>query len=200
MLMEFLSAIKQTLNGNLSKSLDVLIQEKTTEINAKVDGKANQTSIGVTTDAGGTSTRGSIFAKLNKFLTDWNATRAGYLDTTISSRATQTSVNNLQTTANAIKAKMDGISSSSGVVKRVQRGVFSYYSNTTIATIDISAINPNKSIVLLNGDSEARPTNGDGNPAVILEQLSDTSIQIRSTAKGYIVTGMRISWQVIEFY
>lgn len=52
MLMEILSAIKHTLNGNLSKSLDVLIQEKTTEINAKVDGvnarvdiKASQESI-----------------------------------------------------------------------------------------------------------------------------------------------------------
>lgn len=37
MLMEIFSAIKHTLNGNLSKSLDVLIQEKTTEINAKVN-------------------------------------------------------------------------------------------------------------------------------------------------------------------
>lgn len=52
MLMEIFSAIKQTLNGNLSKSLDVLIQEKTTEINSKVDGvntkvdtKASQASI-----------------------------------------------------------------------------------------------------------------------------------------------------------
>lgn len=52
MLMEIFSAIKQTINGNLNKPLDVLIQEKTTEINAKVDGvnarvdtKASQTSI-----------------------------------------------------------------------------------------------------------------------------------------------------------
>lgn len=198
MLMEFLSAIKQTINGNLSKSLDVLIQEKTTEINTKVDGKANQTSVGITNDTGGTSTAGSIFAKLNKLLTDWNATRAGYLDTTISSRATQTSVNILQTTANAIKAKTDGITSGGSVVKSVQRGISVEPSVQQTRKISISTVNPLKSLVLIDGSTNTVANSHHSNPVIF--SFTANEIVISASANLGIENQLSISWQVIEFY
>ena len=52
------------INNDMSKPLDVLIEEKTGAVNA----------------TGGTTTTGGIFAKLNKLLTDWTTTRAGKID------------------------------------------------------------------------------------------------------------------------
>lgn len=74
---------------------------------AEVETKASQTSvntantnintintnIGATNNTGGSSTTGTVMAKLNAILTwftgTWTSARAGYLDTTVSSRATQ---------------------------------------------------------------------------------------------------------------
>jgi len=38
-------AIKKVINSNLNKSLDILIQEKATETNSKIDNRASQTSV-----------------------------------------------------------------------------------------------------------------------------------------------------------
>lgn len=57
--------IQKTVNSNLGKPLDTLIEEKTGTVNA----------------TGGTAIAGGIFAKLNKLLTDWTTARAGKIDT-----------------------------------------------------------------------------------------------------------------------
>ena len=46
------------------------------EINSKIDGL-----LGATGNTGGSTSAGTVMAKLNKILTDWTATRAGYIDT-----------------------------------------------------------------------------------------------------------------------
>ncbi len=51
-----------------------------------IDGK-----IGTTTDTGGTASAGSIFAKINKLLTDWTSTRAGRIDSIYANTETSTS-------------------------------------------------------------------------------------------------------------
>lgn len=165
-------AIKKAINSNLSKSLDVLIQEKTTETNNKIDSvdskvQTGNNTIGATNNTGGSTISGTVFAKLNRLLTDWTTTRAGYLDT--------------------INANV-GTLINGRVVKSVQRGV------TTSFTIPLSPINPLKSQVTLYGTSYASSSQ------IRLPYVqSITSTQLILNAVGF-GSGESFSWQVIEFY
>lgn len=98
-------AIKKTINSNLNKPLDLLIQENITETHNKVD-NANE-KLGLTPDTGGSFNSGSIFAKINKLLTDWTTTRAGYLDSSISSRASQVTVDSLSQKVNNLELQIN---------------------------------------------------------------------------------------------
>ena len=69
--------IKETL---ISKFSDVVSRI------TGIDGK-----IGTATDTGGTASAGSIFAKINKLLTDWTSTRAGRIDSIYTNTETSTS-------------------------------------------------------------------------------------------------------------
>jgi len=130
-------AIKKAINSNLNKSLDVLIQEKTGNIN----------------DTGGTTTAGSIFAKLNKLLTDWTTARASKID-------------NIDTNVNSLIGGR--------VVKSVQRGVLIAVTiNTTV--ISINSINKDKAMVVLNSYF-----NHQNNRNAVLTEFTNTSITIQS--------------------
>lgn len=198
-------AIKKAINSNLNKSLDLLIQEKTIEINNKIENNASQKSIvnldtkvqtgnnliGVTTDAVGTNTLGSVFAKLNKLLTDWTTTRAGFLDTTISSRASQDTVNNINANVGAL---VNG-----RVVKSVQRGLVTPGGGHSPLGISVSTINPDKSIVILNGEWGLwDSSSGDTSWSPYLVDLQSNLLFITGAMSAY--TSAKVSWQVIEFY
>ena len=101
------------INSNLGKPLDTLITEKADEVKTATASQTSintvTTSIGETNNTGGTATAGSIFAKLNKLLTDWTTARAGKIDsidTTVSSRASQASITTLQNTVNTINGNV----------------------------------------------------------------------------------------------
>lgn len=111
--------IKRSVNTNLNKPLDTLITEKSTETNGKIDSKASQTSVtsmdtkvGVTSDAAGTSSTGTIFSKMNKLLTDWDTARAAKIDTIATDvTSLKTSVvNGKQAVVNAINGSLGYVS------------------------------------------------------------------------------------------
>ena len=107
--------IKRSVNTNLNKPLDTLIMEKSTETNGKIDSKASQTSVtsmdtkvGVTSDAAGTASAGTLFGKMNKLLTDWTTARAAKIDTIATDvTSLKTSVvNGKQAVVNAINGSL----------------------------------------------------------------------------------------------
>ena len=174
-------AIKKAINSNLNKSLDVLIQEKVTETNGKVDSKANQTSvdgidtkIGATNNTGGTASAGSIFAKLNTLLTDWTTTRAGYIDN--------------------INTKVDSLVNGK-VVKSVQRGFFSGSSTKTPAGVLINhnAVDLNKSLLFVSGFK----ANYAGSGLITASRSSTNFLMEGSSTTTY---AYEFSWELIEFY
>lgn len=61
---------------------DFDIMGKCKKILSRLDllGEEVEEVLGQTDDTGGTNSSGSVMAKLNKLITDWTATRAGYLD------------------------------------------------------------------------------------------------------------------------
>lgn len=199
-------AIKKAINSNLNKSLDVLIQEKSTETNSKIDSKSSQSSvddvkslvqdgnnlIGSTNNNGGTATSGSIFAKLNKLLTDWTTTRAGYVDTTISSRASQSGLNTLQGTANTINANVGALVNGMHI-KSIQKLslVISSQGNTGSFYFNLqSPVNTAKSIIL-QGACEL--TN-----KYSLNFYDNTRLTMRIYQASFIEETVEL--QIIEFY
>lgn len=77
-----------TIFGKISDIKETLTT-KFSEIISKIAGIDSK--IGTTTDTGGTSSAGSIFAKINKLLTDWTSTRAGRIDSIYTNTETSTS-------------------------------------------------------------------------------------------------------------
>ncbi len=167
-------AIKKAINSNLNKSLDVLIQEKTTETNGKVD--STDTKIGATNDTGGTASAGSVFAKLNKLLTDWTTTRAGYLDTI------NTNVGTL------INGR---------VVKSVQYGVLIPTAKTKVSTISHNAVDTQRSVIFITGGQSSASAYV---PPYIKGRTSNNFVLELDVGYGEFFPTYPIGWQVIEFY
>ncbi len=202
-------AIKKAINSNLNKPLDVLIQESATELNTKVDGRASQTSldsvknlvqdgnnlVGANNNSGGSIGVGSISARINKLLTDWTTTRAGYVDTAISSRASQSSLNTLQGTANTINANVGSLVNGR-VVKSVQRGVVTLNSSTNSPNYKVPhiAVDINKSILILNGWSRYNGGGYDSSPVIASREPFAFTLIYGKDAFYHV------SWEIIEFY
>lgn len=144
------------------------------------------TKIGATTDTGGTTTAGGIFAKLNailqQFLSNWTVARAEKIDTISSG------VINL---------------SNRGAVKSVQRGISRYTSlkKQKTYTININAVNMNKSILIMS--KETRTNSEDPYDGCYCVLTSSTEITIHdsfyNSASG-LYNFPDLAWQVIEFY
>jgi hypothetical protein len=126
------------------KTIDVAQESSVQEVNQK---------IGSTGDTSGSTTAGSLFAKLNAILTNWTSTRAGYIDTIktntdniyakvdteVASAVSNTATNNTASKTGVLSAKLayvisllenttyglSAIKSNSGAVKSVQRGTVS---------------------------------------------------------------------------
>ena len=88
-----------TIFGKLAEIKETLTT-KFADIISKITGIDSK--IGTTTDTGGTSSAGGIFAKLNKLLTDWTTTRASRID----SIYTNTTTNNTASTTGTLSQKL----------------------------------------------------------------------------------------------
>lgn len=178
-------------------------------------------NIGTTEDTGGTSTTGTVIAKLNKLLTDWTTTRAGYL-TNLNTRLTSTRAGYLDKLANfgatgdtggtattgTLMAKVNALLNAGGSaglkVKSVQHGyVGSDTSGIELDTnqyrkIKISTVNVSKSILL--SSSEIATANGYDTlnkvPTLNSTYLLQPYYRTYSTNTRFY-TGF--SWAVIEF-
>ena len=91
-----------TIFGKLAEIKETLTT-KFIEIISKITGIDSK--IGTTTDTGGTSSAGGIFAKLNKLLTDWTTTRASRID----SIYTNTTTNNTASTTGTLSQKLSSV-------------------------------------------------------------------------------------------
>lgn len=173
------------VNGNTEKTLDVLIQEKATETNsniASVDAKvqAGNNLIGSNNNTGGSVGVGSLSARINKLLTDWTTTRAGYLDT--------------------INANV-GTLLNGRVVKSVQYGVLQLNpTGSTIAevTINHAIVNINKSIIIIDGGNNINPYQN--SPYISKKEGSSFKIKTTHRSDEMLSQNADISWQLIEFY
>ena len=102
-----------TIFGKLAEIKEI-ITSKFADIISKIAGIDSK--IGTTTDTGGTSSAGGIFAKLNKLLTDWTTTRASRIDsiyTNTNTSTTSSSTGTLCQRLNYIRTLI-GTSSDSG--------------------------------------------------------------------------------------
>ena len=162
--------IKKAINSNISKSLDVLITEKCNEV--KTVANSNN----------------SLISSIKSLLEN----------TTYGLNAIKNTVNSVNNTVSVV----GNIPS----VKSVQRGVANlgrkydhsgYYGG---ANISISSINPNKSIVILNGGIRISYSDSDWLADGYLYSLTSTSLVIRCMGYQDDDRTSPASWQVIEFY
>ena len=91
-----------TIFGKLAEIKETLTT-KFSEIISKIT--STDSKIGTTTDTGGTSSAGGIFAKLNKLLTDWTTTRASRIDSIYKN----TTTNNTASTTGTLSQKLSSI-------------------------------------------------------------------------------------------
>ena len=139
------------------------------EITQKIDttiqnGTDIKSLIGETANTGGTTSAGTVMAKINKLLTDWTTTRAGYI-TNLNSRLTSTRASRLDNigtagdtggsaTAGTIMAKLNALLGSGGSgtkIKSIQHGKATLQgatSSTATRTIAINQVIAAKSILI----------------------------------------------------
>jgi hypothetical protein len=182
-------------NRNMDIIDEALAAAGNNETNDRIDTNVTdiKDKVGSTADTGGTTTAGSIFAKLNailhQFLSYWTPARAQKLDASVS--------NEVWTDARAEKLdKLDTLLSR-GCVKSVQKGWSKGKYSDGNRTINISSVTPSKCLVILK-DSVNSSSSGKQYGSLLLS-LSSTQLSI--TANGYSDGDeYSTSWQVIEFY
>ena len=171
---------------------------------AKLD---NLDNIGATSDTGGSTTAGTVLAKLNALLTSWTSTRAGYIDNIRS----YTITNNTASKTGVLSAKLAYIISllenatyglsaikSNGVIKSIQRGTSSI--NRTSVNIAISEVDIAKAIVLIDGAGVYGSSSSTSGSSPYLADFSSTNLTIDpGYTSGTSYVPHSFSWQVIEF-
>jgi len=190
------------------------------EITQKIDttiqnGTDIKNLIGQTENTGGTTSAGTVMAKLNKLLTDWTTTRAGYI-TNLNSRLTSTRAGYLDklanfgatgdtggsATAGTLMAKVNallGSGGSSGLkVKSVQRGYVAYalisLDDNGFRTIAIKQVNAAKSILISDTSFAQKGSTYTANAP----ELLDNGNQLKQVSTGLHCSAF--NWSVIEFY
>ena len=185
-------------------------------------------NFGATGDTGGTSTTGTLTAKVNKLLTDWTATRAGYIDTiktyvtNLNTRLTDTRAGYIDklanfgavgdtggtATAGTAMAKLNAIIKkviTDGVgIKSVQRGTFQETGTSqdkeASITINLSTINPSKTFILINGGLSAGYSGSSSAVRGYIGSVSATSFVYQTGRASMTISYGFISWQAVEFY
>lgn len=138
-------------------------------------------------------------------------TNVNTANTNINTVKTNTGVNNTASSTGSLSQKLSYLinkvealesssSSSSSVVKSVQRGVISFSSTTATATIN--AVNVNKAIVVFGGSSWYAYGGTAGNSGYWDARLTLTNSTTVTATVGYYSSGYTgpTAWQVIEFY
>jgi hypothetical protein len=133
-------------------------------------------------------------------------TKLTNIDTAVNSRAPSSTALNTSTWTNARAGYLDNLSrapfSAGSMVKSVQRGTSSLNGQSAPErSIGISAINPAKAIVILNGDGwlDGNNDGGDWLNSMYVSSVGATSISVATARYGPNAT-LTFSWQVIEFY
>lgn len=160
------------------------------------------TNIGATNNTGGSSTTGTVMAKLNAILTwftnTWTSTRAGYLDTTVTSRESEASA---AARYNALVGTLGTINTSTtrGAVKSVQRGTVNMVG--TYMQISIATVNPSKCKISLYGATNIYD-GGDSYYTIIPYILSLTSaiLTLAMEKSGITQPTGTFSWEIVEYY
>ncbi len=114
------------------------------------------------------------------------------IDATVSSRASQTSVNALQDDVTALLQQASGGGSS--VIKSVQRGAVreEYLSANSKYNINISKVNPSKAVVI----GSFNPTDSSSITVSFVLNTTGTNIEVQA---GSATARFAFSWQVLEF-
>ena len=116
------------------------------------------------------------------------------IDATVSSRASQSSVNALQGDVTTLLQQAS--SGGSSVIKSVQRGTLDkYIQGMGSEVIQISEVDPNKSILIVNDSAQRDPNDPD--TAIIQYTLIETAVKVMNWSMGS--KPCILSWQVIEF-
>lgn len=114
-----------------------------------------------------------------------NGTNIATLLSNLSKTLTQAQTNG--TNINSVKSSLaNGIS----VIKSVQRGTTTRQDEITISTVD-----PDKCLVIVNGDSSISQSSGYYKAAVVVSDLTATQLSLKFPSS----TSWNASWQVIEF-
>ena len=163
----------------------------------------------------GDASGSSIFAKLNSIINAiadhvaiWTAAKAGNLDTAVSSRAPASTALSTAQWTNTRAGYLDklnsgvAVSSLTGkIVKSIQRGTIAMAENEQEATVTISSVDTNKTIIIFGGSNL---TSFSGNndyyaPATLvsLKLISSTQVEVTRRSGTGTVT---VPYQVIEFY
>ena len=170
--------IKKAIKSNISKSIDVLITEKSNELSTSI---GNNNSL-LNNSTYGLSALQSIISNVKSLLEN----------TIYGLKAIKDTVNSVNNTVSVV----GNIPS----VKSVQRGTSSVVSGST--SITISSVNTSKSIVIIQGGGSIKIVTGDNviddrhYYSCVYGVLNSTSISLYSSGENRCVC----SWQVIEFY
>lgn len=169
--------------------IDLATKAMQTAIKSVVDSiKSVVDSIKTTTD--GTKTKvDTIDTRTNTMNTNVNTVNTNLNTVNTNLGSPMTSANNA-TSANA-HAKLNYLLANmpTGIVKSVQRGLFT--DSGTYADITINTVNPNKCLVTVEGGG------GTYNAAMALYALTANQIRFRRTVSS---AGMEYSYQIVEFY
>ena len=185
-------------------------------------------NFGATGDTGGTSSAGTLTAKVNKLLTDWTTTRAGYISniytytSNLNTRLTSTRAGYLDKLANfgaigdtggsetegTAMAKLNAILQkviTEGVgIKSVQRGTFQETGTSqdkeTSITVRLSTIKPAKTFIIINGGLSAGYSGSSSAVRGYIGSVSATNFVYQTGRASMTITSGFISWQAVEFY
>lgn len=132
-----LDKIKSTVDTVNTKvdTVDTVVDNIYTKVDSEIgDISTMQTNIatrvGATGDTGGTTTGGSLAAKLNALLTSWTSTRAGYIDTINTNAGRLTAVRATKIDNIGATSDTDG-SATAGTVMGKLNGIFTNTSNAS---------------------------------------------------------------------
>lgn len=130
-------------------------------------------------DGGSDTTMKQAYLRDGKWIT-------GFTDITVGGSGTgfQQQINDLKSSVSSIK-----------VIKSIQRGVFTYSGNN-VQTINISAVNMSKSVIILGG-SWCKKSDVGYLPHLNLTSSTQITVTRGWTSESYDTS---VAWQVIEFY
>lgn len=130
-------------------------------------------------DGGSDATMKQAYLRDGKWIT-------GFTDITVGGSGTgfQQQLNDLKSSVNGIK-----------IIKSIQRGVFTY-SGDAVQTINISAVNMSKSVIILGG-SWCKKSDVGYLPHLNLTSSTQITVTRGWTSESYDTS---VAWQVVEFY